>query len=67
MAWLTRTNEDLGVCGEPEIHEYAMEKFVEEIENKCHEQLQAKIKSVEGKNKGASRSIKSRRKAFHGE
>jgi len=47
MAWLTRTNEDLGVCGEPEIHEYAMEKFVEEIENKCHEQLQAKIKSVE--------------------
>ena len=52
MAWLTRVNEDLGICGEPEIHEYAMEKFVEEIENKCHEQLQAKIKSVEGETWG---------------
>jgi len=47
MAWLTRTNEDLSMVGEPEIHEYAMEKFVEEVENKCHEQLQGKIKSVE--------------------
>ena len=48
-AWLTRTNEDLSTCGEAEIHEYAMEKFVEEVENKCHEQLQGKIKSVEGR------------------
>ncbi|XP_074649831.1 protein Jade-3-like [Tubulanus polymorphus] len=48
VLWLQRVNEDRVELGFTEIHEWIMEKTLEEFENQCHEKMQETIKTAEG-------------------
>ncbi|KAI8508552.1 E3 ubiquitin-protein ligase Jade-2 [Branchiostoma belcheri] len=48
LHWLTVVNTEREVTGEAAIDEYTMERVIEELENKCHENKQLTIETEEG-------------------
>ncbi|XP_078601857.1 protein Jade-3-like isoform X3 [Branchiostoma floridae x Branchiostoma japonicum] len=48
LHWLTVVNTEREVAGDTVIDEYTMERIIEELENKCHENKQLTIETEEG-------------------
>ncbi|XP_066286908.1 protein Jade-3-like isoform X2 [Branchiostoma lanceolatum] len=48
LHWLTVVNTEREVMGDTAIDEYTMERVIEELENKCHENKQMTIETEEG-------------------
>ncbi|XP_064637141.1 protein Jade-3-like [Lineus longissimus] len=48
VCWLRRINEERITMGDIEIHEWIMERVMEEFETRCHENMQQIIKTSEG-------------------